>query len=177
VGIDPGGGDPTAIVPLGVASGIHGGYADHIHQYGEFYRRGDVTLEMIAGYLGRLNSVAPIDLVVVGETGGNIITNELRRMGFNAQKAEMKRDEGIETVRWLLESGHLTIAPDCTNSIAEFAGYRWAKARDEETGDKYATGRAKDNHADAMDARRYGVLGALQRMTKAGGTTVRMQYK
>ena len=168
VGIDPGGGDPTAIVPLGVNA------REHIHQYGEFYRRGDVSIETIAEELGRYNTAGRLNIVVVGETGGNIITNTLRAMGFPAVKAEMGRKEGLEVVRMLLQRGRLTIDPDCRNSIAEFSGYRWDKRRDQETGERYATSTPADHHADAMDSRRYAAMAVLTQMRAPGN--VRLKY-
>lgn len=157
-GIDPGGGDPTAIVPIGVTSGLVRGHAEHLHQYGEFYRRNDASLDRIAGYLSYWHNQAPFDLIAVGETGGNILTNSLVQLGFPAVKADMRREEGIERMKWAYESGILTINPECRNSIAEFANYRYAKRRDGETGERYATKVVADHHADAMDARRYAVL-------------------
>lgn len=172
VGIDPGGGDPTAIVPLGVTRAMpltkpegmseFGALHWFAHQYGEFYRRGDVTIEMIDAYLRKLNSAGRLDRVLVGETGGNVLTNTLVRLGWPAQRADMRRGEGIETVRWLLEQGRLTIEPDCRESIAEFPGYRWNRQRDMETGERFATSTPGDNHADAMDARRYAAVGVVQ---------------
>ena len=170
VGIDPGGGDPTAIVPIGVTQ------AEHMHQYGEFYRRGDVDLEMILEYLGKLNAVAPIDRVFVGETNGNVLVNTLQRNGYPAFKADMRR-EGIETMRWLLQRGRLTVAPEATNSIAEFRSYRWVQGRDQMTGERYATGRAADNHADAHDARRYAVMGVIRGLpSPRQGRPMRVDY-
>lgn len=158
VGIDPGGGDPTAIVPLGVTK-------EAIHQYGEFYRRGDVTIETMAEYLAKLG---PLDAVVVGETGGNVITNTLRGLGFPAFKAEMARNEGLKVQRWMLQTKRLTIDPACQASIREFAGYRWSKKRDGETGERFATSTPSDNHADAMDARRYGLVYAVNSLFRNG---------
>ena len=156
VGIDPGGGDPTAIVPLGVTR-------EAIHQYGEFYRRGDVTIEAMAEYLTKLG---PLDAVVVGETGGNVITNTLRGLGFPAFKADMKRNEGIEVQRWMLQTKRLTLDPACQHSIREFATYRWAKRRDGETGERYSTQTPVDHHADAMDARRYGLMYVVEQLLR-----------
>lgn len=165
VGIDPGGGDPTAIVPIGFAD-------EHCHQYGEFYKRGGVTIEEMADYISTLGQV---DAVVVGETGGDIITNTLRRLGLPAVKAEMGRNEGIEVVNWLLERNRLTIGPGNKNSIAEFAGYRWRKARDGETGERYATRTPADHHADAMDARRYALMCIFKSLRAPGGNTFRIE--
>ena len=170
VGIDPGGGDPTAIVPLGVYVGPDG---DRIHQYGEFYRRGDVTVEMIAEYLAKLG---PVDFVFVGETGGNVLTNSLVQLGFPAMKADMRREEGIEHVRWLLGNGRLTISPECKDSIKEFDHYRWSRRRDG-TGEAYATRTPEWTHADAMDARRYAAVGILRAVPATNaGRSVPMTY-
>ena len=159
VGIDPGGGDPTAIVPLGVDD------REHIHQYGEFARP-NVSLEEVAAFLHTLGAV---DFVMVGETGGTVITSTLQRMGFPAYQADMGRAEGLETVRWLLQAGRISIDPGCRASIKEFGEYRWAKRRDSETGERYATRAAADHHADLMDARRYAVMGLLRALPGAEG--------
>lgn len=164
VGIDPGGGDPTAIVPIGTwkqeaPGALNAGL--NFHQYGEFYRRGDVSTEDLIQYLGKLHSAGALTKVLVGETGGNVITNSLLRAGFPAERFLGTRDAGLETVNWLLEAKRLTIGPECANSLAEFGGYRWAKRRDGETGERYATSTTVDHHADAMDARRYALLWAV----------------
>jgi len=161
VGIDPGGGDPTAIIPLGISAD------EHVHQYGQFYRRSDVTVEAMAEYLTRLGTV---DAVLVGETGGNVITNTLKGLGFPAYKAEMGRGEGLDVQRWFLQKRRLTIDPSCLESINEFGAYRWAKLRDGETGERYATQRAVDNHADAMDARRYALMHLLKSILRGGNS-------
>ena len=154
VGIDPGGGDPTAIVPLGVDA------QGHIHQYGEFYRRGDVSLEHIGEYLAKLGQ---IHAIAVGETGGNILVNSLRSIGFKqAFKADMERKQGIDLVKMLLDRRRLTVSPTCSNTITEYGLFRWAQKRDVTTGDRYATSMTGDRHGDAMDATRYGCITILR---------------
>lgn len=154
VGIDPGGGDPTAVVPLGVSPN------EHIHQYGEFYRKGDVAVDDVIGYVAQLNELAPIDMIVVDPSAKGWV-EQLHRYGFPAYPANNARGAGLESVRFLLGNGRLTIGGKCVNSIAEFRSYRWAKRRDQDTGERYATSTAEDNHADAMDARRYAVMAVL----------------
>lgn len=165
-GIDPGGGDPTAIVPLGVyraapleppqfgqlgtASALHVG----AHQYGEFRRKGNVSVDDMAEWMAKLLPVNQWDIVAVGETGGDVITTTLRRYGFNAVKANMSRDNIDGMVRWGLDSGRLTISPECQSSIAEFDEYRWYRKRDQ-SGEFFATSKADWTHGDLMDARRY----------------------
>lgn len=170
VGIDPGGGDPTAIVPLGVTA------SEHIHQYGEFYKRGEVALDDVIQYLARLNAAAPLDIVVIDPSAKGWV-EQLRRYGFRAEPANNNRGAGLESVRWMLGNGRLTIGPECANSIAEFANYRWAKQRDGDTGERYATNRANDHHADAMDARRYALMAILNGLpSPRQGKPMRVDY-
>lgn len=159
VGIDPGGGDPTAIVPIAVWKDESPTVSRVIptlnfHQHDEFYRKGDVSSEDIILFLRKMHDIHPLTKVLVAETGGNVITNTLLRAGFPAERYIKERGGGIETVQWLLQSNRITIAPSCKNSWAEFPTYRWRKNRDMETGERYATSTPADNHADAMDARR-----------------------
>ena len=154
IGIDPGGGDPTAVVPLGVSQ------TEHIHQYGEFYRKGDVAIDDVMGYLGKLHELAPVHIIVVDPSAKGWV-EQLQRYGYPAYAANNARGAGLESVRFLLGNGRLTIGEDCTNSISEFGSYRWAKRRDQDTGERYATSTADDNHADAHDARRYACMAIL----------------
>ena len=169
VGIDPGGGDPTAIVPLGIWKNTSAGAMNsgtNFHQFSEFYKRGSCTNEDVIAYLGWLQQHGPITKVVVGETGGNLTTNSLLLAGFPAERWLGRKESGIDKVNWLLETGRLQIDPSCVNSIAEFGQYRWGKRRDGETGERYATSTPVDNHADACDARRYAAVWALTQMEK-----------
>lgn len=154
VGIDPGGGDPTAVVPLGVSQ------SEQIHQYGEFYKQGDVAVDDVISYVAKLNSLAPLDMVVVDPSAKGWV-EQLQRYGFPAYPANNARGAGLESVRFMLGNGRLTISPDAQRSIAEFRSYRWAKRRDADTGERYATSTAEDHHADAMDARRYALMAIL----------------
>jgi len=180
VGIDPGGGDPTAIVPMGLwleKDGTKNNAGMNFHQFGEFYRRGDVSIENLIQYLGELNSAGRITKVIVGETGGKVITNSLLRAGFPAERWLGSRDDGLETINWVLESKRLTIDPGCSNSIAEFGNYKWVKRRDGDSGERYATSTPHDHHADAMDARRYAIGWAVAAYTRRGkGSRVGMQW-
>lgn len=168
-GIDPGGGDPTAIVPLGITRAVPllaprvgslsqaGALHVSMHQYGEFRRAGNVSVDDIAEWLSQRG---PWAKVAVGETGGDIITTTLQRYGFPAEKADMSRSNIDSVVRWVLDSGRLTIGPECAASIAEFDAYRWAKKRDQ-AGETFATSTPDWTHADLMDARRYAVMAVV----------------
>jgi hypothetical protein len=150
--IDPGGGDPTACYLIGVDKN------EHINVYApEFYRRGDVTPDMLVEFVSKADQVAKVQRITIGETGGNLVTNHFRRAGLPAVKADMAKGEGIEYVRWALQNRLVTVDPKCENMIAEFGMYRWAQKKDPYEGDRYATSIPGDRHGDAMDALRYGI--------------------
>ena len=167
-GVDLGGGDPTAIVPIGVTAN------ERVHQYGEFYRRGDVAVDDLAEYLYEWHNRAPFNAIVV-DPSAKAIPESLRRLGLPVFPANNARGEGLEVVRWILGSGRFSIDPAARNSIAEFPGYRWAKRRDA-VGERYATSTPVDHHADAMDARRYALM-ALQQGVMRQSTIQRAVYR
>ena len=151
-GVDWGGGDPTAVVMLGMDS------KQHIHQYGEFYQRGALGLDEIVGYIQRWDVRGARLSVVVCDPSERFAIETMRSMGIPARKGDNRRGEGIPQVAFLIDHDKLTISPECTNSIKEFAGYRWKKSTDQNSKERYATTTPVDHHADAMDARRYAVL-------------------
>lgn len=147
-GVDFGGGDPTAVVILGM-SGTH-----KVHQFGEFYQRGPVSVEDIANFISQWPGVG----MVLCDPSEPVAIETLRRAGIAAQAANNKRGEGIGFTKWMLEKDRLSIHASCTNSIHEFPGYRWKEQTDPHTKERYATSTPVDHHADAMDARRYALL-------------------
>lgn len=150
-GIDFGGGDPTAVIPLGISAG------EHVHQYGEFYKIGPVGVTEIAEYLHRLHRYAPFDAILADPTQG-VAIESLRSLGLPVWPADNRRPEGLGNIGWLLDENRLTIDPDCYHSIGEFRGYRWRVSTDPNSKDRYATSTPVDHHADAMDARRYAIM-------------------
>jgi len=168
-GVDPGGGDPTAIVPIGVTD------TEHLHQQGEFYKRGEVAIDDVVSYLSQLHNIAPFDMIVIDPSAKGWV-EQLKRYGLPAYPAYNSRGAGLESVRFLLQQGRLSIGEKCQNSISEFAGYRWAKKRDQDTGERYATDTAFDHHADAMDARRYAVMAVLNGLPDARKKPVPIRY-
>lgn len=189
VGIDPGGGDPYAVIPLGIhrlepvqgprePGRVLSPYREHFHQFGELYRAGDVTPMDIDQTLKTYERAGHIDLVAVGETGGNFMTNTLASMGWPAVKADISGGapkQGTEDVRLIVREGRFSIDPSCKSSLAEFGRYRWKKARDAATGEYYNTDQPDHPYSHAMDARRYGVRAVFQHLIapKNGRVTVR----
>jgi phage terminase large subunit len=168
--IDPGGGDPTACYLVGVDKD------ERIQVYApEFYRRSDVHPDMLVEFVAKADAVAKVQRIVIGETGGNLVTNHFRRLGYPAVKAEMAKGEGLEYVRWALQNGVISVDPGCENMIAEFGQYRWAQKRDPYEGDRYATSMPGDRHGDAMDALRYAVAAVIGQLRGARPYVVEQQ--
>lgn len=153
-GYDLGGGDPNAIVVLGAWKDGAGRW--HVHQYGEWYERGLVSVEVVNEVLAQWPGLDH----VAGDPREPSMVASLQSLGWPAAVADWRRGEGLGVIAdWL--HGHavsLTIDPRCVASIAEFPGYRWATRVDPSSRDRYATGRPVDHHADAMDARRYAAM-------------------
>lgn len=162
-GVDFGGGDPTAVVVLGMDAD------QRVHQYAEFYRRGAVGLDEIGGFIKRF----PVDSVVCDPSQGIAIETLKRTYKIPARAAENKRGEGLGMVAFLFENDRLTIEPTNTDSINEFPGYRWANKTDPNDRTRYATTTPVDHHADAMDARRYAVLEITAMLHSRHGSPVR----
>jgi hypothetical protein len=175
VGIDLGGGsgDPTAIVPMGVtrSTGLVRPEASNItnlsalqveaHQYGEFVGKNGTGVGDIDAYLKRWGGPSAIDIVSVGETGGETVINSLQALGYRAIKAPMSRSDIDTNVRWWYDSGLATIDPDCEVSIREFGVYRWKKARNQ-LGESFETSTPDWTHGDLMDARRYALMAIMR---------------
>lgn len=146
-GVDFGGGDPTAVLALGVSG------TRQIHQFSEFYQRGPVTVEQIALWLTEMHKMAPFARIACDPSQAVAIAS-LRACNLPVVAADNARD-GIGLLSGMLEQGRFTIHEVCTNSITEFHGYRWAQRTDPNDRSRYATSTPVTNHADAMDARRY----------------------
>lgn len=164
-GIDPGGGDPTAIVPIGSWRDSKVGVVRY-HQPGEFYSRKPVTVDEIIAYLSYWHNQAPFSRIWVDIAGGQVLLESLRQRGFPAYPAQKDRDMGIAAYRATLAENRLTLHNSCTEGIKEFAGYRWLNRPDPNSHERFATGTPFDHHADAHDGRRYVLLGAERAWTR-----------
>lgn len=156
-GYDLGGGDPTAVVFLGAYRLPHaqgGGW--RVHQYGEWYER---KVPTVADMQDALAPWPGLDWISCDPKEPTMQAT-LHGLGYPAQLANWKREEGLGVVGDWLDSDWLTIAERCVESIREFPGYRWANRTDPHSKERYATSTPVDNHADAMDARRYAMVDA-----------------
>lgn len=155
-GYDLGHGDPTAVVILGVYRASDG--SRRVHQFGEYYKpTGSATINELAAYLMPWHNRAPFDHIEPDPVGAARIVAETLRAIYHMPVPEklVSRDRGerLSTQAWWLETGLLTISPECRYSIAEFGGYRWRTNIDPNDRTRYRTTTPVDNHADAMDAR------------------------
>lgn len=146
-GVDFGGGDPTAVLALGVSG------TRKVHQFDEMYSREPVGVEEIGTWLMERHKLAPFFLIACDPSQG-IAIQSLKAAGLPAIAADNAR-EGISALASMLGQSRFTVHERNRGSIAEFPGYRWASRTDPNDRSRYATSTPVDHHADAMDARRY----------------------
>ena len=167
-GVDFGGGDPTAIVILGQ------GRSGKVHQYAEKIwpggqNPGDTGIGEV---LHEWHNKAPFDAIWCDPSNQTSIAT-LRGAGLPAgplvsargsssagltARAINDREVGIRLVGDLLSRRILSFNPSCVQSISEHFSYLYRQSVDGE-GNKYRTSTPIDHHADAMDARRYAMMG------------------
>src|SRR3990167_4140726 len=173
-GVDPGGGDPTAIVVIGVwQDQMTGALRFHQPEGGEFYKRGPVSQEQMVNWLAQWPNLTRI---YDGSSGGTTLLSGLRHYYGNRVWPADRDRQGIGTIASLLDSQSLTIHASNENSINEFNGYRWVDRVDPHDKLRYRTNTPVDNHADAMDARRYACVSfikKIEQMVAGGGFTPR----
>lgn len=175
VGVDPGGTDPTAIVPIAVYQRRQSAQLFY-HQPWEFYRRDGASTEDVIAYLAKIDREAPIDAVMVDTAGGELALNSIKGYGFRAYPAIKTRSAIKQLIAPLYENQTLTIYEGCKNSIAEHWGYRVKPATDPIDGSKFDTDTPVDHHGDAMDARRYAIVAVLRGMLNES-REVRVVYR
>ena len=156
VGFDPGGRDPNAMIPIGVDT------QDRVHVYGEFYRRGEPTLETIDDYLQRLEDRGHIHMVVVDPSAKGWVP-ALKARGWPADEADNDKGARINVMSGWLKSGRLTVSPVASNFIGELTSYWWQERRDGQSGGAaHATTTPAHHHGDACDATGYACLAINQ---------------
>lgn len=159
-GMDLGGGDPTAVVIVGVYRSQTGLRA---HVYGCFYKdSGPATVEEIFRYLSGWHGRARFT-VGAGDfaPGGATASASLANMGLPVKNTVATRKEGIDLTYMYLDKDWLTFSPVTAVTTVfnrEMASYRWADKLDPHSKDRYKTKTPIDHHADALDALRGAIL-------------------
>lgn len=143
---DIGSRNPTAILTLHVAGD------ERVHVSREVYRR-EMTSSDILDAIGAEADGANPDRIWIDPSAKGVI-GDLRRKGYPVVGANNDVLEGIRRVRSVLADG-FSVDPDCVNLIDEFGMYAYPRNA------KLETDKPEKDHDHAMDALRYGVMGAL----------------
>lgn len=163
-GVDLGGGDPTAIVILGLDS------AHRVHVYDSFYGRGPQSVDVLAEFLVRY----PVDAVECPPEQATVIETLHKLYGLPAHPANNKRADGLNLFSTVLTNDQLTYEPTNKDLIAEFPGYRWSERVDPNDKTRYVTKTPVDHHADGIDATRYALMEILAYMHDPGVKLTRL---
>lgn len=147
--VDWGGGDPTAVDIYGVTK------SGRIHQYREYHWTGATPTSKIHEALFASEPSNGYDKVLCGRDAPNSI-EELRRMGFRAEAADVDRRDGFGVTTNYLEQRRITFNPEtCPYTLSEFDAYYWATTKDPVTRESFATRTPNDHHGDHKDLMRY----------------------
>lgn len=155
-GYDLGGGDPTAIVVCGVYRATD--MSRRVFQYDEFYHNtgSAPTIAEMNAFLQRWHQKAHFTSIEPDPVGvATTVAQSLGAMGLPVapQVAERRPEVRRSIQAYYIEHDLLSIHSRCTQSVREFAGYRWKEATDQHDRTRYRTTTPVDHHADAMDAR------------------------
>jgi len=160
---DPGGGDATAMLAIGIPHD-----ESSVQVYGpEYYKHGGSSIDEYTEFHSRWQKKGKVQAFVIGETGGATIITTLRRMGLPAERAELKPDNNREWIRWLLENKLLRVDPSCENLIKEFKLWRWKPGTDEWTRETFMTSVGGRRHHDLLDTIGYGCARVVRQLGAA----------
>lgn len=146
---DIGSRNPTAILTIHLRP-----HDEWVHVSREFYRT-DMTSTDILGALRQEADAVKPEAIYIDPSAKQYI-DDLRRLRYPATGANNEILTGIQKVRAVLADG-FSIDPSCTNTIDEFGMYAYPD------NPKVETDKPVKEHDHAMDALRYGIMGALSR--------------
>lgn len=145
LGVDVGARNPTVVLTICIAGD------ERVHVEREFYQRNMGSVDILAAIKGEIDRALP-EQVYIDPSAAAYIT-DLWRAGYPATKANNDVQTGIQQVTSALP--RLTVDPSCVQTIAEFEAYQYP---DEGKVNKDKPVKEFDH---AMDALRYGLMGAL----------------
>lgn len=146
---DIGSRNPTAILTL------HLRPADNwIHVSREFYRTNMTSTDILGALMREADAVKPEKIFI--DPSAKSYIDDLKRKRYPATGANNEIITGIQKVRGVIADG-FSIDPSCQNTIDEFGMYAY------KDNPKVETDKPEKEHDHAMDALRYGVMGALGR--------------
>ncbi|MCL2486157.1 MAG: PBSX family phage terminase large subunit [Oscillospiraceae bacterium] len=153
--------NPFAMGLLAVSRGVYRLIREYYH---DGRKRGQKTDGMYAA--DAENFVSDIDgfdrRIIVDPSAASFIA-EMRRRGWQVQKAKNDVLDGIKTVAGALSDGRLKIASGCENTLREFAGYVWDEAACQRGEDKPLK---QNDHA--MDMLRYALATDAKGFARGG---------
>lgn len=162
VGIDPGGNDPSAVVPVGVwkPSGHLHPYTDRYHAYGSYHSDVPMSIGDLEDILKEINAKGRIHFVLV-DPSQRMVGESLADRGWPVEMANNDRSV-IFHIQDLFKRGQLTINPDDEGLLDEIMTTEWARPSGEFA---YSAGRRtalrtrtpSRHHADRLDAMRYAI--------------------
>lgn len=165
VAIDPGGGDSAVMLADGyqwaqqAIGDRDGGYTEWrpSHTYWVYRPGQGMSAADMHRQLQTWHREGPIDLVAVGETGGDTIMRDLAAYGWRVVKANMDRSQIPEMVA-VYKAGLATISLECWPEFdREWRSWWW---KDRMPGanpsrSDWVTVTGAGHHADVSDAKRY----------------------
>lgn len=172
--VDPGQGDPFAILVVGANTYEEPDPSDpdrttkmqRSHAYGPpFYEQGRVSAQQAYAYLKSWYLRAPLHAVLVDNPDATLIAtlNAWFERDFGrrpVQMANKDRDVGFGLVSGRVRNGWFTFDPDQSMDVLqrEFQTYRFREARAPGEADPYTTSTPVDHHGDLLDCLRYTLM-------------------
>lgn len=160
IGYDLGGGDPTAIVAMGIWRGPTA-YRAHVYSY--YYRTfGAPDVAEMAAWMHQWHRTDAPVVHIESDPKDAVVEQSFAALGLPTRTADWTRKTGLATVGSWLRDGWLTFPAHCPELIREFESYRWMTRVDPNDRGRYATATPYDHHGDLLDCIRYAVMGAYR---------------
>lgn len=163
VGIDPGGNDPSAVVPVGVwkPTGFLHPYTDRYHAYGSYQSREPMSVGDLEDILKEINAKGPIHIIFI-DPSQRMVGETLRDRGWPVEMANNDRSM-VFYLRDLFKRGQLTFNPDDDGMLDELLTTEWKRSSGEfsvSSGSRRLLFKTPQrHHADRLDALRYAIAG------------------
>lgn len=167
-GIDPGGGDPTAITIWGIYRDK--GRADYMYHQpegGELWSRRALGVEEMVDYLRKWPGLHGVYL---DTAGGASLLQSLKHFGYRAYPALKDRAYGLGLYSSLLQKQNITHHISNKKSIEEYANYRWLERVNPTDKNRYKTSSPVGEHGDCKDTARYVIAGVGKALYHKGST-------
>jgi PBSX family phage terminase large subunit len=172
VGVDHGTTNPTVFEAVGVLAGNLWVFAEEQHdpKAAGYQRTNGKHSWALRNFLRRVGERGPVVSVEVDPSAADF-RKQLLEDGVESREAENAVLEGVRTVAELMAEGRLKIHDSCERLIREKGTYAWDRAAQQRGEDKPLK---RDDHA--VDAERYGIMGALAGGDAAAASSERSAF-